>query len=889
MTMKITTIEPLEARIAPAALATLNLADLNGANGFKLTGEAAGNQTGLSVSSAGDFNGDGFGDLIVGAPYAGVNNAFGAAYVVFGSDSGFAPELDLGALNGTDGFRIDGVVEGETLGFSVSGAGDVNGDGFDDLIIGDAGTTDGGAEATTYVVFGQTISVGPVFDVTTLSGANGFRLISGDAGQVAVAGAGDVNGDGFGDVIVGTKIAQRPAGDSSGAAYVFFGNATGFADIVDLAALDGTNGFKLTGAESDYAGSAVSGAGDINGDGFDDVIVGATRQPAGEPGAAYVFFGKALGFAADLDLAGLNGANGFKFRGGYSGGGAGSALSAAGDLNGDGFADLIVGAPGASSGAGAVHVIYGKPFAFLAEIGTPDVQLDGEKANDALGTSVSHIGDFNGDGFGDVLVGASHQGGGRGSSYVVFGALYSFGYTDQGLGGLDNKTGLKIFGAAAGDNSGRSVSAAGDVNGDGFADLIIGASQELSAGAGAAYVVFGFGTKVTISKDSKTATLRDSDGDLITVKTTKGSLDQSQFEVGSHGGLIGLDFSKEGRFYIGGINPFSGTDLTISATKAPLGTVSDGQVNVTSILADGADLGNVKVQGRLGLLHAGDSNFKTPGVKSLTVNKLGAPDAVSGIFETKIAGPLGTLTVNGDVLAANIIVAGRTGANVGKVAIRGSFTDSLLHAGGNIAGPVTIGGDLFTHGDFQGIIAGGKLGAVTITGSLKSSDASTPAIISALGTLGAKTAAASIAITSLTVGKNVLNAKILAGYSASLAPANADASIGAVIVKGNWNASSLVAGVFDTSIAGDGISPRDGFGQNDTPIGGDTTPTIFATIASITIKGTVAGTTGGTDHFGIIAQKIGALTLGVLKQNLSLGAANLALGTTGDFRVVDFA
>ncbi|MFN7408918.1 MAG: hypothetical protein ACK5UM_02750, partial [Pseudomonadota bacterium] len=311
-----------------------------------------------SVSSAGDINGDGFDDVIVGAWGADTNGTnSGAAYVVFGKASGFAPTFSASSLTGPNGFRITGAPAFDAAGISVSGAGDINGDKIDDLIVGSYGTA--------YVVFGKAGGFAPNLNLSTLNGTTGFRIINTSSnanigGSVSVAG--DVNGDGIDDLIIGEEY----AGSNSGAAYVVFGKVGGFGATFDVSTLTGANGFRITGvAAGDYAGSSVSAAGDINGDGFADLIVGAfSADPNGSrSGAAYVVFGKAGGFDATLNLSGLTGANGFRIAGGAAGDNAGFSVSAAGDVNGDGIDDLIVGATGVDANgtsSGAAYVIYGK-------------------------------------------------------------------------------------------------------------------------------------------------------------------------------------------------------------------------------------------------------------------------------------------------------------------------------------------------------------------------------------------------------------------------------------------------------------------------------------------------------------------------------------------------
>jgi hypothetical protein len=428
--------------------------------------------------------------------------------------------LDLATLDGTNGFTLVGN-EQDQAGFSVSSAGDVNGDGFDDVIIGaPGGFVLANSQGQSYVVFGKASWAGtPSLELSTLDGTNGFRLIGidkYDSSGRAVSSAGDVNGDGFADLIVGANYAEGPDEDRfEGESYVVFGKASwAGTPALDLAVLDGTNGFRLIGIDAyDRSGFSVSSAGDLNGDGFDDVIVGTAFLEGAflQEGESYVVFGKTswAGTPA-LDLATLDGTNGFRLIGVDGEGILGHSVSSAGDVNGDGFADLIVGAPGATSAGGAEaegesYVVFGKASwvgtsslspAMLD--GTNGFRLIGVDDGDSSGFSVSSAGDVNGDGFDDLIVGtpfADNGQYGEGESYVVYGKANWVGVSSLDLETLDGTAGFRLIGIDAGDASGRSVSSAGDVNGDGFADLIIGAPAAESAGGpesdGESYVVFG--------------------------------------------------------------------------------------------------------------------------------------------------------------------------------------------------------------------------------------------------------------------------------------------------------------------------------------------------------------------------------------------------------------
>jgi Ca2+-binding RTX toxin-like protein len=286
----------------------IELADLDGRDGFQISGERENDLSGGSVSSAGDVNGDGFDDLVIGAIGADVGSyGSGAAYLVFGKAGGFNPNLRLSNLDGANGFRISGEEQG--IGISVSGAGDVNGDGFDDIVIGaDDADPRGRRSGATYVVFGAAAGFDASLDLSDLDGGNGFQISGEDAEDGSgrsVSAAGDVNGDGFADIIIGASGAD-PSGEGSDASYVVFGTARGFEAELRLSELDGRNGFQISGEEGDFSGVSVSGAGDVDGDGFDDLLVGATgADPNGtSSGTAYVIYGEATGPVSRTGTAG---------------------------------------------------------------------------------------------------------------------------------------------------------------------------------------------------------------------------------------------------------------------------------------------------------------------------------------------------------------------------------------------------------------------------------------------------------------------------------------------------------------------------------------------------------------------------------------------------------
>jgi hypothetical protein len=528
--------------------AVIELSSLDGTTGFVLHGASIADRSGVSVSAAGDVNGDGTGDLIVGAFSASSNGReyAGESYVVFGRAAGFPADFELRDLHpraggdGSAGFIIRGIDAEDYAGAVVSGAGDVNGDGLADLLIGAA---EAGPAGESYVVFGRATGFPAALELRSLhplaggDGSAGFILEGvepGDHSACSVSGAGDVNGDGFADLLVGANKADANGRRDAGESYVVFGRATGFPPLFELRRLhpaeggDGSEGVVLKGIDAyDGSGCPVSAAGDVNGDGVGDVLVGASGgDPDGsaDAGEVYVVFGRATRFPALFELrslhpqAGGDGSAGFIVKG-IDAGDFAYRMSDAGDVNGDGVDDLLIGAldadPNDRTSAGESYVVFGRTTGFEATFelrslhplaggdGSAGFILRGIDAGDYSGSAVSAAGDLNGDGIGDLLIGADGADPGdeswAGESYVVFGRATGFpaSFELRNLhprAGGNGSAGFILEGIEAFDLSGSALSDAGDINADGIDDVIVGAvyadphDQPI---AGESYVVYG--------------------------------------------------------------------------------------------------------------------------------------------------------------------------------------------------------------------------------------------------------------------------------------------------------------------------------------------------------------------------------------------------------------
>ena len=584
--------------------APLELSDVSlSADGFVINGRSASDRSGISVSNAGDVNGDGLDDLIIGAPrWGNPHSSAGQSYVVFGKTD--VLPIDLTAvIAGSGGFVINGEAIGEETGGSVSAAGDVNGDGFADLIVGAPQPLSPG-QGRSYVIFGKSDTA--AVDLTAVAAGSGGFIISGlcagDMFGTSVSAAGDVNGDGLADLIIGRPTSPGVGG--AGSSYVVFGKTdTGGVSITALNA--GIGGFAINGQSAgDFSGYSVSSAGDVNGDGLADLIVGAVgSDPAAGPdaGRSYVVFGKTDTAAINLSAV-VNGSGGFVINGQGASDSSGMSVSGAGDVNGDGLADLIVGAPqgdpAAGGDAGRSYVVFGKTGTSpidLSSLATASqgFVINGESAGDMNGRSVSSAGDINGDGLADLIIGcgfaSSAAGQFAGRSYVVYGKTGTEAVDLSAV--ASGSGGFVINGESAWGFSGMSVSAAGDVNGDGLADLIVSAPIiQTAAGtqAGRTYVIFGSTGSGAFSQtavDWVGTAGNDTRGDDGVAKTLVAGMGDDTLTATAASVLYGG----------AGNDTFVIDQAMITALQSPMG--SGGNVNQLARIDGGSGIDTIKLAG----------------------------------------------------------------------------------------------------------------------------------------------------------------------------------------------------------------------------------------------------------------------------------------------------
>jgi hypothetical protein len=398
--------------ILGSSLGGLTEIDLRTAD-YTFVGENEGDIAGRRVSSAGDVDGDGLDDILIGA--GGVEDGalnVGAAYLILGSSLGAIPEIDLSNAD----YHFVGQ-EGGT-GDSLSSAGDVDGDGLDDILFG---APFFGGIGRAYLILGSSFGASPEMRLDQADYY--FRgEQSGDDAGCSVASAGDVDGDGLDDILIGSQFYDDGGDSDAGKAYLIFGSSLAGKSQIDLFDAD----YIFAGEDdTDNAGSSVSSAGDVDGDGLDDILIGAPQADA-SVGKAYLVLGSSLGVSSEIDLYFAD----YWFMGekGASIGYAGATVKSAGDVDGDGLSDILLGAKGGEYYPGKVYLVLGSSLgaSSVMDLSTADYSLVGEEGGDAVGDHVSNAGDVDGDGLNDILVGATGNddaGSNAGKAYLIFSHL----------------------------------------------------------------------------------------------------------------------------------------------------------------------------------------------------------------------------------------------------------------------------------------------------------------------------------------------------------------------------------------------------------------------------------------------------------------------------------
>lgn len=452
-----------------------------GPKGQRILGRESGSRFGASVSGAGDVNGDGFADVIVGVPYAfRGGERSGEAYLVYGDGDA----LSLGAST-----RIDGAEAGDTLGTAVSGVGDLDGDGLSDVAVGapgDSSMTDAGGSAVLFLGADNLPTV-----IAASAAAVRFQGQAFDIAGDDLSGVGDLDGDGLPDLAIASTQASETLGE---VAVIPGGGALGTSprEFLVNAAVRMVGVYALG-----RLGTSLDAVGDIDGDGFDELLIGSHATPMGpDTGETYIFFGRPDFFDVWAPTAEVSEA--LRIPGLDRGHLAGNSVSGAGDVNGDGWQDILIGAPNVSPGnraqAGVAYLIFGGadfPTESTFDLATADVRFEGTVPSERLGRTVAGIGDFNGDGFGDLAFGSNPllDYGTSAHVSIVLGGPDLGGTPVYDLADAP----LKLATGTTDEQFGTSLEGAGDVNGDGFDDVIIGAwaTTDDDQTPGAVYLVYG--------------------------------------------------------------------------------------------------------------------------------------------------------------------------------------------------------------------------------------------------------------------------------------------------------------------------------------------------------------------------------------------------------------
>ncbi len=430
------------------------------------------NYAGRSLSIDGDYNGDGFDDILIGVPGSWIGGSDkGQTFLIFGRPSNWSMDTYLPLYSNAS---FLGEEPGDKSGTVVTSAGDINGDGFDDFLIGSPNNDQFGENSgKVHIVFGKSSG----WSMLTLlkNSQFSFRGITGSTSDnsgigSSIAPVGDVNGDGFSDFMIGDPNADIE-GYHEGKVYLIFGKSSGWGKNVDISTI--TTSF--VGEEnSDFAGWKIAGIGDVNGDGYDDLMIGAIGNDefGKKTGQVYIIFGKRYGWEKDMPLSQANAS----FHGEMVCNSIGCSLAGVGDVNGDGLDDIAIGNYN-NQPTDMVYLVFGRRSGWEMgmNISTCNASFKAEYPNDHTGFSMAGPGDLNNDGFDDILIGApqnNEKDTWAGQAYLIHGMSTGWGKNIN-----ISKSNYSFQGENDRDKCGYCVAGNGDVNGDGNMDIIISSPE----------------------------------------------------------------------------------------------------------------------------------------------------------------------------------------------------------------------------------------------------------------------------------------------------------------------------------------------------------------------------------------------------------------------------
>ena len=658
-------------------------------------------KNGQAVTNLGDINGDGTLDLGFGAPgedLGGTAPGAGAVSLLMGDFVADRP--------GASGImRLFGDQAGEAKGTSMAGVGDVNGDGFDDFVIGSPRWDLGATQDVGRV----TLHFGRASGVPTASAEFRGTQAASQFGS-AIAGAGDVNGDGYADILIGAPFFDDAGRVDSGQVQLFLGGPGAVFDTTADATVAPTAAQSLFGA-------SVAGAGDVNADGFSDILVGVPNASVGQAGegAGLLFLGGAGAFNTTSDAA---------FESNQVGAGLGAAVVGAGDVNGDGFSDMALGAPFFDSGQtneGGVFVFHGGTVIDT----TVDRIVEKNVAGALFGSAIAS-GDSNGDGYSDLAIGvpleADYAINEFGKVWITIGSATGLGAEDYPVRGLSSTTTAGRFGSSL---------AFVDYNADGYPELFVGAPEE-SGGAGRP--AQGFTYMVRSGVRLSTAVDDTLDGTQAGAQLGH-AIAAGDFNRDGLGDLaVGLPNYDTGSQNVGRVELYFGAAGGFNATPDAILDGSTAQARFGRAVAigdfNGDGYGDLAVGapaqtasgGEVHLFYGGPGAFNTTVARVLSIAQLGAfyGEVVAnvgdlngdGIADLGVGAPLADIGGAVDAGVAYLYLG--TGAGIGSLPV----TEFQGTASGQQMGWSIVGaGDV--NGDGLGDMAIGARGNVLETGAFR--------------------------------------------------------------------------------------------------------------------------------------------------------------------------